>query len=285
MSLVPYLPTVACAKEGPVSHRKGFTLIEFLIAMSIFTIMILAFISMFIAVTRVQVQQSSGAEVNQQSQFVLQELQYYIGQSSIIDMAANSATTTLRLRMAASSTDPTIISLSNGSLFLQQPGGSQSITSNNVTVSNLSFIKRSNPPSHDSVDISFTLSYNTSNLQQAFSQMFQTSVARVSAASFDSNLVPSSTATYSLGAAGQTWTSVNGVLYFSGSNVGIGASSPQQTLEINGGLRLNTAAATSTCNSTIRGTIWYALRAPAATDTLQLCIETSASTYTWVQLY
>jgi hypothetical protein len=109
------------------------------------------------------------------------------------------------------------------------------LTSNHVKVANLSFVRHANPPSHDTVSISFTMSYNASSLQQAFSQSFQTAVTQVSAATFDSNLLPSSTATYSIGASGNIWNSINGVIYFSGSNVGVGTNAPQASLDVSGG--------------------------------------------------
>jgi hypothetical protein len=80
------------------------------------------------------------------------------------------------------------------------------------------------------------MSYNTpTNTQQFFSQSFQTAVTQVSAATFDSNILPSSTATYSLGTSGNIWNSVNNVIYFNGSNVGIGTNAPQAALDVSGG--------------------------------------------------
>jgi prepilin-type N-terminal cleavage/methylation domain-containing protein len=268
-------------------RRNGFTLLELLIASALFSIVVISFITILVSVTRVQVQQGSAAEVNQQSQFLLQEVQYYVAHSSVIDMPADVVTTTLKLRMAASSSDPTYITLSGGVVYVQQAQGGalQPLTSGKVNVSNLTFTKHSNPPAHDSVDISFTLAYNTSNVQQAFSQMFQTSVARVSAASFDSNLLPSSTNTYSLGGSGAIWTSVNNIIYFSGSNVGIGVSSPQQTLEVNGGVRLNTGTSEPTCSASQRGTLWFIEQSPGTRDSLQLCYETTSSAYQWTTLF
>jgi hypothetical protein len=41
-------------------------------------------------------------------------------------------------------------------------------------------------------------------------------------------------------------------------NVGIAASNPTQKLEVNGGVRINTASAKPvTCDSTVRGTFWF----------------------------
>ena len=283
----PYQPT-----DSASSFRSAFTLFEILIATALFSIVIGSFITILVTVTRIQVQQASLAEVNQQSQFLLQQVQYYVAHSSLIDMPVDQATTTLRLRMPASSTDPTVITLSGGIVYLQQGSNAiQALSSSHISISGLSFTRRANPPAHDSVDVAFSLAYTTSNIQQMASQMFQTSVARVSAASFDSNLVPSSTNTYSLGGSGAIWTSVNNIVDFSGSSVGINTASPQQALEVNGsvradgGIQLYTSTGTSTCNSTSRGMLWYVQLAPSANDTLQLCVETSSSAYQWVKLY
>ncbi len=272
----------------------GFTLIELLIAMAIFSIVIVFFITMFLTITRIQVRQSSLAEVNGQSTFLLQEMQYYIEQASLIDMPLDTPTTTLKLRMPGVAVDPTVITVNGGTIYLQQASGSlQALSSNKVAVSNLTFTKHANAPGHDSVSIAFTVAYNTGNIQQLFSEMLQTSVAQVSAATFDSDLLPSSTWNNNLGLAGQLWKSINGLLYFSsdGTKLGIGAGSnpPSQTLDVNGGVRINSSGAPAgypNCASSLRGTLWvYPGGGAGGGDTLLLCVFTSSSAYTWVPLY
>lgn len=269
-----------------MKSRRGFTLIELLLAIAIFSFVIVAFITMFLVITRVQVRQSSLAEVNSQSQFLLQEIQYYVEQSSLIDMPTDTPTTTLKMRMPGAAIDPTIITLASGTLYLQQGTGTlQALSSNKVSISNLSFTKRANAPAKDSVSVAMTIAYNTLNPQQLFSEMLQTSVARVSAATFDSNVIPSSTATYSLGVAGQVWNWINGLIYFSGSNVGIGSSysNPQQTLDVNGGIRVNSTGAQPSCNASNRGTFWDVQSGGG--DSLKLCVFSSSSIYTWATIY
>jgi prepilin-type N-terminal cleavage/methylation domain-containing protein len=263
--------------------KKGFTLIEVLVSTAIFTLVIIAFIGIFVTVAGVQVRQNSSAAVNGESQFLLQKIKYYIELSSFASSTQDLSTSTLTLRMPSSSIDPAVLSLSNGTVYLQLATGTpQPLSSNAVVVSNLLFTRRSNAPGHDSVNVSFTVSYNTSNIKQMVAQALQTSVARVSAATFDSNVLPSTAGTLNLGASGQTWASVNGILDFSGTNVGVNAASPQQALEVNGGVRLNTAIAQPTCNSSARGTLWFTESAPGANDALQICAENTSSTYPWL---
>ncbi len=265
--------------------KRGFTLIEVLVATAIFTIVIISFISIFVAVAGMQAHQMSAAVVDQQSQFLLQRIQYYVQNSSYVSTTADTAVSTLVLRMPSSTIDPTVISLAGGTVYIQQAGGTlQPLTSNKVTVSDLSFTRHQNPPGHDTVSVAFTINYNTSNIKQMFAQALQTSIARVSAATFDSGVYPSVSGSGALGSASQAWTSVNGVIYFSGTNVGINQSSPQQALEVNGGIRLNTALAQPSCGASSRGTLWYQELAPASNDVLQVCTENASGTYSWLTL-
>jgi len=274
--------------------RKGFTLIEVLIATTIFTLVIVAFIAIFITVVGVQTMQTSAASVNEESEALLQKIQYYIELSSYISSTQDLSTSTLTLRMPSSTIDPTVLSLANGTVYLQQASGTlQPLSDNKVVVSNLLFTRRENTPGHDAVNVSFTVSYNTSNIKQMVSQALQTSVAEVSAATFDSNLLPAATTGQTLGASGNMWSSVNNVIYFAAGgydNVGVDVASPNTAyplaLQVNGGLQLSTAISQPACNSATRGTLWFAeVASPGtATDTLQICYENSASAYNWFKI-
>jgi prepilin-type N-terminal cleavage/methylation domain-containing protein len=269
------------------SRAQGFTLIEMLIAVSIFTVIIIAFIGILSVVTQVQVQSSSTAAVNQESQFLLQKLQYYIQTASIIDMPTSTSPSTLTFDVASSSLDPSYITLASGTVYLQQSSGGalQALTSNRVKVTSLSFTRKANPPGHDAVSVSYTMVYNTSNIAQAFSQLFQTSIAQVSAATFDTGVFPSSLTGEPLGNSTYQWSSINNVINFSGNNVGIDTvGAPVEPLSVNGGLQLLTTAPT-TCNATYRGTLLFYSPGGSAKDSLYLCAQNASATLGWQQVY
>lgn len=270
-------------------RRSGFTLIEVLIATSIFAAIVVAFIGILSTVVQVQVQSSSSAVVSQESQFLLQKLQYYVETASIIDISTSTPASTLKFDVASSSLDPSYITLASGTVYLQQSAGGalQPLTSNRVSVSNLSFTRHANPPGHDAVSISYTLSYNTSNIEQAFSQLLQTSIAQVSAATFDTGVYPAVNGTEPLGANGEEWSSINGVINFNSGNVGIGTLSPGQQLEVNGGLRLYpNGVSQPSCDgsSNSRGTLWFST-GDAGKDTLYLCAQDASGTLGWQQIW
>jgi len=269
------------------SPNDGFTIIELLIFTAIFSIMSVAFLSALVSAIQIQVKQLAASEVNQQSQFLLDTIQYYVQGASLVELPSDTATTTLKLRMSSSSTDPAYIYLSNSVVYLKQTdgGAAEPLTSSKVSVSNLTFTKRANSPGHDSVNVLFTIAYNTTSPTQSFLQNLQLSVARVGAATFDSNVVPSSNNTYKLGTAAQDWQSINNTVFFSGSNVGIGVSSPGQILEVNGGLRLNTVTAQPTCVSGQRGTFWVVESGAGTKDNVQVCVKNASDTYIWSTIY
>jgi Tfp pilus assembly protein PilV len=271
--------------------RRGFTLIEVLIFLGIFTAIMVVFLTVLISVSSVQIRNISSNEVNQQSQFLLSTIQRYVESSSLIDMPADVTTSTLKLRMARDSEDPTYIYLNTSDkdniVYLKQTnsGTPQALTTSRVKVTTLNFTKKSNPGAKDTVNISFVMEYNTDNIKQKFVRNLFTSIARVSAATFDSDIRASTTNTYKIGAQAGEWQSINNTLFFSGSNVGIGVSSPQMTLEINGGLRLNTTAGRPTCSATTRGTFWVIQSGSGVKDYVQVCVKNASDTYEWVNLY
>jgi type II secretory pathway pseudopilin PulG len=94
-----------------IRPRKGFTLIELLIFSAILIFLGVTFVAILVIVTRVQVRQSAAAEVNQQSQFLTQTIQYYVQNARLVDMTADTSAGTLKLRESDPTKDPTYVFL------------------------------------------------------------------------------------------------------------------------------------------------------------------------------
>jgi hypothetical protein len=54
-------------------------------------------------------------------------------------------------------------------------------------------------------------------------------------------------------------------------NVGVGTPVPNQKLEVNGGIRLNTGTTKPTCDSNARGTFWVTQSSPS--DVVEVCVQ------------
>lgn len=68
-------------------------------------------------------------------------------------------------------------------------------------------------------------------------------------------------------------------------NVGIGDVSAGQRLEVNGGIRLNTAAAKPACDGNTRGTFWVVKGVTTVKDSVQVCAKDAADVYAWRTIY
>jgi hypothetical protein len=71
----------------------------------------------------------------------------------------------------------------------------------------------------------------------------------------------------------------------SSGRVGIGSTAPAQALDVNGGVRLNTATAQPTCNATIRGTFWFIQSATGVADSVQVCAKDASDNYVWKLIF
>lgn len=69
-------------------------------------------------------------------------------------------------------------------------------------------------------------------------------------------------------------------------NIGMGTPNPTQKLEVNGGVRLNTASVKPTCAAAVRGTLWLTQNNTVGTaDTLEVCVKGTNEAYSWTKLY
>jgi hypothetical protein len=199
--------------------KKGFSLIELLIYTGLFAVAAGLLTGITLTVTRVQTQESASLEVTKQSQFIMQRVQNLVRQSSNIEEpVCVGDICSLKLRMENSALDPTCITVENDIVKLAQgPGVSLdacsstkvNLTTDKVKVGMLKFSKIVNPGGHSIVNVDLTLNYNSTNpILSGASKRLTSAVSRVSAATFDSNLLPNANNTLSIGAAGTTWKNI-----------------------------------------------------------------------------
>lgn len=208
-------------------NTKGFSLIELLIYVSIFVATSVFMVSILIIYTQLHVRQSSVNNVNAQISFVNNAVQRLVRESSVIDMTSNVTTSTLTLRMASSTLDPTLVYLSNDTVYLKEGSYDElPLTDSKVKVNDFSVTKYENPGGHALVQIHLTISYDAQASRAKFKRTSRTAISRVSAATFDSSILPNTGGTYDIGNASQNWKDA----FFSG-NIGIGVS-PSATWSI-----------------------------------------------------
>ncbi len=77
--------------------------------------------------------------------------------------------------------------------------------------------------------------------------------------------------------------------WLTGGGVAIGTSSAPTSssaaLEVNGGVKLNTATAQPTCTSSTRGTFWVVQNSTGVKDTVEVCAKDAGDAYAWRTIY
>lgn len=192
-------------------NREGFTLIEIMIYAVIFGVSATFLVAILTTVTRTQLRQSSVNEVNQQLSFVSNTLQRLVRESSVVEIDAGTATSTLVLRMASSSLDKTFVYASGSTLYLEQGSStvgavvSSLLTNDKVKVSDFAVTKYENAGGLAIVQFDITIEASTTNPRGAASRILRTAVSRVTAATFDSNLLPNVNNGYDVGNSTFRW--------------------------------------------------------------------------------
>ncbi len=217
-------------------RSSGFSLVELLIYIAIFVVSGTLLVAILTSVTRVQVRQNSVNTVNRQIEFITGLIQRKVQESSAIDIGSGTPQEILILRMQSEALDPTKISQVDGRLFIEEgEGEAKALTGPDVRVDLFKVTKYGNPDGRATVHVDIGLSYNTESPREKFSRVIETAVTRISAANFDSDLVPTG-ANLNVGNEGNRWKDG----YFSGKlktdgNIAITNSSAGLVLKAPGG--------------------------------------------------
>lgn len=258
----------------------GFTYIELLIYMSVFAIVSFIFASVLTTFTKLHIRQLAESELNNQLNFAIQTIQKLVASPETAAITVNnggapqdqdnSPGAVLVLRRKSSGEDPTRVYVSNNALVIKK--GAQAatpITTNKVSVSNLTFDKKTNAPSYNSVKITLALQYT--GVVGNVSRQILATVGRASAATFDADVYPVSDNISNVGLSTNRWK--NG--FFSG------------LLQADGGVKVSTTAVRPSCSTNSdRGLVWVTVGEGATSDKLEVCLySNSDSNFGWRLLF
>lgn len=140
-----------------INNQKGFTIIELLLYMGIFSILMFVLFQLLISIFDVQLESQSTASVSRDGRYILNKLSYDIQKAtSITTPAIGGQSQTL---VFSDSVKIYTYVISNGNLNLTtNPGTTDQLNSFDTTVSNLNFLRLADSVSeNDSVTVSFTL--------------------------------------------------------------------------------------------------------------------------------
>ncbi len=162
------------AKSSQLKAAQGFTLIELVIYMGLMAIIVGLFAAILVTIVRIQTQETSSRQVATELNFVMNTLTRDIRDSLWIQTYGNW------MSMVTPSTTPQeiIVGIERGAIAKQEvPGGPFiPLTSNKVVVDAFS-LSTFQSGGDKAIQISLTLSYNTDNPTQEYTQTFQTTAS------------------------------------------------------------------------------------------------------------
>src|SRR6185369_17697825 len=126
--------------------KKGFTLVELIIVIAIFTLVIGATLKFFIATLSGRAKAPTHIEAQEQARLAEDHIIYEIRRAngiagtSVFGTNLASSTGSLDLTMSVPARNPTSFSLASGTIYIKQGANAKiALTSNDVTVTNLTF--------------------------------------------------------------------------------------------------------------------------------------------------
>lgn len=155
--------------------QKGFTAIELIMYMGIFTILLVIFFQIFTSIFDVQLESQAANSVSQDGRFVLARFLYDMQRAQVVTIPASLGTQASSLQLTINSVSYTY-SVSNGVLNLTNTstGTTDALTTSNVTISNFHATRLNGTSGLDTVQIIFTLTSTTLQHGRTDSQAFQT---------------------------------------------------------------------------------------------------------------
>lgn len=139
--------------------KNGFTLVELLVYMTIFSVFIVLLTNTFVTILDAKLESESISSVEQDGNTILNRLTYDISHASAITTPASLGQQTNMLLVTVNGIDYTY-SLSGNNLIITSGGQSNQLNGYNTAISNLSFQRIGNVGHNPTVKLSFTITGN-----------------------------------------------------------------------------------------------------------------------------
>lgn len=142
-----------------IKNKNGFSLIETIIYVAIFSVFIIALVSFGSSMTASRLHNQTVLEINDQGAKIMKTITQVLRNANNVNSPSISNTaSSLSVATGVPATNPTIFSENGGILYVAEGAGGQiALTNNKVIVSNLLFSNFSRPGTPNIIKISFTL--------------------------------------------------------------------------------------------------------------------------------
>lgn len=154
---------------------KGFTLIELIMYIGLFSILLLVMTQIFTWILDIQLESQATSSIFQDGQYITNRISYDIqrAQSIILPATNGQSTNNLELNIDGTTYIYTII---NNNITVSNNLDTNALNSSNTNISNLTFKRVGNTSGKDTVNLSFTITSNIRRPSGYQTRNFQTTV-------------------------------------------------------------------------------------------------------------
>lgn len=142
------------------NKNKGFTLIELMLFMAMFSVILIVLSSLFSAIVEKQLETESVSAVENDSKFITSRLLYDISRADSITTPATLGSQSATLSIIINGVTFTY-AIANGNLELTQGVQTNNINSVGTTISGLNFTRLGNSSGKHSIQVTYTITSDT----------------------------------------------------------------------------------------------------------------------------
>lgn len=147
-----------------LSSSKGFSLVEFLVYMGVFSILLVVLSSLFATVIDAQLESKSTSSVDQDGRYIMAKLMHDFQANDPVIIktpaASGGSATSLAINLNNAPVDTTYSLDANNNLLLTDNGGASQLNTADTTISNLN-VTRLGAGDNATVRVSFTVTSTT----------------------------------------------------------------------------------------------------------------------------
>ena len=173
-------------QESRFKNKKGFTLIELILYMGIFSSLLMVLVQLFGSIVTVNLESEATSAVSQDGRYMLNEMTYTLRQAktyTLPDVGTANAGSQLQFTTAGGTTYTYALSTAPAgqqNLLISDGSTTQQLNSYGTKVSNVNFIRLESTPStgtpKGTITVSFTLTSTTRESKGSQQQTFQTTI-------------------------------------------------------------------------------------------------------------
>jgi len=156
-------------------NKKGFTMVELLLYMSLLTILLIVLTTLFVQILDVRLESEADSSTSSEGQFIMSRLAYDIGRADAVLIPTVLGDQTNSLQLTISGINYNYVINSNN-LTLTDAIGTEKLNTTDTRISNLTFTRLGNTSGKNTIRLQYAITSSVSRISGPQVENFQTTI-------------------------------------------------------------------------------------------------------------